>query len=290
MATEGARVLPRWLRKPVRLMRRLLDGDIKVPRHTETLGMVTVIGAAILYGSIQGGQFQSGFETLTARAGLAVREIEIKGNVYVRPDEVFAAIGLNGQRSLLSIRPGEARDALTAHDWIASASIRKQYPGKLIVVIDEKRPFALWQTGRTLSAIEADGTIIGDVEQRAVGALPLLVGAGAPDAAPSFLDRIARETWLSNRVHAHVRVGERRWDLKLQNGMTVMLPESGLKEALARLKTLDLDYSVLERDLESVDLRLDDRTVMALRSQSNEARNADLKSRGLEPRVAEGAI
>lgn len=290
MATDGLRVLPRFLRKPVRLARRLLIGDVRIPRFAETLGMVAVIGGAALYGSVQGGQFQTGFETLTARAGLAVREIEINGNVHVRPQEVFAAIGLTGQRSLLAITPSGAREALSGHDWIKDADIRKEYPGKLVVTITEKRPFALWQTGRTIFAIEADGTVIGEVGTRPIGALPLLVGDGAPDAAPAFLDRIARAPWLAAQVHAHVRVGERRWDLRLQNGMTVMLPQNGLDDALARLEAMDADYAVTQRDLASIDLRLEDRTVMALRADAMDARNADLKDRGIEPRTVEGAI
>ncbi|TIP77213.1 MAG: cell division protein FtsQ, partial [Mesorhizobium sp.] len=69
--------------------------------------------------------------------------------------------------------------------------------------------------------------------------LPLIVGTGAPAKAPDFLARIKKYPELAARVKGYIRIGERRWDLKLENGITVKLPEDGEDRAIADLVRMD---------------------------------------------------
>jgi cell division protein FtsQ len=57
-------------------------------------------------------------------------------------------------------------------------------------------------------------------------------------------------------------VAERRWNLQLRGGMSVMLPEGHEAVAIDRLMTLQQDHALLDRPLEVVDLRLPDRLVL----------------------------
>ena len=61
---------------------------------------------------------------------------------------------------------------------------------------------------------------------------------------------------------AAVRVGERRWNLQLNNGADVMLPEGHEVAALDRLVQLQQDHALLDRPLVAVDMRLPDRLVL----------------------------
>jgi cell division protein FtsQ len=64
---------------------------------------------------------------------------------------------------------------------------------------------------------------------------------------------------------ALVRVGERRWNLQLKNGITIMLPEGHEAAALARLGTLQTDQALLDRPLVFIDMRLPDRLAVRAR-------------------------
>ncbi len=96
----------------------------------------------------------------------------------------------------------------------------------------------------------------------AFGDLPLVVGAGAPEAATALLDALAAQPTLKPRVMAAVRVGERRWNLRMKNGTDVMLPEGADAPALARLAELQAADALLDRPLAVVDMRLPDRLVV----------------------------
>ena len=277
---EEARVLPKLLRRPVRFFSRLLSGDVVIPKNAEGIGCAAIISAAILYGSILGGQFGSAVETLTAKSGFAVSEIEIAGNTHTTARDVYDALGLAERRSLISMDATEARQALTQLPWVGTARIAKVYPDKLDIEIEERDAFAVWQQGEALTVVEQDGSVIGgyaaDVR---LAALPLLVGKGAAALGSDFIDDVASFADIAPRVRAYIRVGTRRWNLRLDNGMTIQLPEKGVDEALQRLTIMQADLGVMDRDLAGIDLRFEDRTVFALTENARNSRDAFVKAR-----------
>lgn len=274
------RVLPKLLRRPHRFFNRLLRGDILVPKYAEGILMVTVIGSGILYGSLVGGQFAQAVDAITAKAGLAVSEIEISGNTHTGVSDIFSALDLEGQRSLISIAPLAARDALRQLPWVAEARIAKIYPDKLKIDITERDAFAVWQQGDALTVIEKDGSVIGGYAADAqTSALPFLVGKGAAKTGANFIVQVARFDDVAKRVRAYIRVGTRRWDLRLDNGMTIRLPENDVEEALDRLIAMQAQLGILDRDLAAIDLRLKDRTVFALTENALAERDKFVKAR-----------
>ena len=69
-----------------------------------------------------------------------------------------------------------------------------------------------------------------------------------------------------------IRVAERRWDLRLENGITIRLPEIGEDAAIAEVLRLDREDGLLSRDIAAVDLRLEDRLVIRLTPEALERR------------------
>ena len=92
----------------------------------------------------------------------------------------------------------------------------------------------------------------------AFATLPLVVGPGAPENAAALLDQLAAQPALRSRVVAAVRVGERRWNLRLNNGADVLLPEGAEVAAMARLMELQSSQALLDRPLQMLDMRLPD--------------------------------
>ncbi|MDZ7824553.1 MAG: cell division protein FtsQ/DivIB [Ahrensia sp.] len=165
----------------------------------------------------------------------------------------------------MSIDAAEAKLSLSKLPWVESARISKIYPDKLEIEIEERAAFALWQQGEAVTVIQADGKVIGGYAADArLAALPLLVGKGAEEEGRVFIDQVARYQDVAARVKAYIRVGTRRWDLRLDNGMTIRLPASGVDHALGRLTAMQAELGVFERDLAAIDLRVSDRTVFAL--------------------------
>ena len=158
------------------------------------------------------------------------------------------------------------RARLEGLSWVESATVERRLPGTLVVRLTERRPFALWQHQGRFVLIDRAGARVAEQDvtrdAAAFSQLPLVVGAGAPERAAGLLDQLAAQPDLKARVVAAVRVGERRWNLRLANGADVLLPEGAEAKAMARLMELHAAQALLDRPLQSFDLRLPDRMVV----------------------------
>ncbi len=119
--------------------------------------------------------------------------------------------------------------------------------------------------------IAADGTVIDQMRDGRFADLPLVVGDEANLRTKEYLALLEAAGPLKDRIRAGTLVSGRRWTLKL-DGIDVRLPETGAREAVARLVKLEAESSLLEKDIIAVDLRLPDRVVVRLTEEGAAAR------------------
>jgi cell division protein FtsQ len=279
-------ILPRWLRRPARLLGRLFSGDVTAPRYAATAMTAIFLSATGVYGAVIGGHGPSIVQAVTARSGFAVEDVRMAGNRETSDIDILEQLGLDGWTSLVGFDADAARERIAQMPWVASVSVRKIYPNALEVEIAEKVPLAIWQHGQQLSLIDGDGRIIVPYYNPRFASLPLLIGAGANERAGEFVARVRRTPELASHVKAFIRVADRRWDLRLENGVTIRLPEQGEDAAIAEIARLDRERSILSRDVVAVDMRLEDRLVVKLSPDAalrREAAVADQVKRAGKP-------
>ncbi len=280
-------VLPRPMRRIVRFCVSLATGRIAIPAHTGTASVFALFGVVGLYGMSLGGHAEDVAQATTSAAGFAIEKVLVSGNSETSEIDILQLLGLDGTTSLVSLDVEAARRKLTELPWVESAQVRKIYPRTIEVSLKERTAFGIWQQGSTLSLIEKDGSVIAPLRDNKFASLPLFVGRDAEHAAEAFLQEMEKWPDVRNRVRAYVRVASRRWDLHLDNGVVIKLPEEGVERALATLADFEAKESVLERDIASIDLRLADRTTIRLtegaaerRAQAVAAREKALKKAG----------
>jgi cell division protein FtsQ len=247
------------------LARRLL---LRRPILTLTLGLVMAGGAVGLFagGHVAKAILRAQADVMAPfnDAGFAVSDVTITGGERTSPESASAALALAKGGSIFGVRPDAARARLLMLPWVADAEVRRQFPDKVTVRLIEKRPFAIWKVGNELSVVERSGAVITKVQDNPFGHLPVIAGAGAPEAAAPMIDALAKQKAIQARLVAIERVGERRWDLHLSGGVTVRLPEEGWERQLLELERLIVEKGVLERDIEMIDLRYPDNYVFRL--------------------------
>ncbi len=225
-----------------------------------------VLGFATLYG-IQalgdGASLRERVGDVAASMGLRVTNVIVEGRSKTPEPMLRAALGIRPGEPILSYSLAEARQRLESIKWVETATVERRLPATIVVRLVERRPFAVWQSEGKFLLVDRDGDIVADSDVAAFsGQLPLVVGPGAPAAAAALMDMLATQPDLQKRVVAAVRVGERRWNLRMNNGADVMLPEGAEIQALAKLAELQASHSLLDRPLAVVDLRLPDRLVV----------------------------
>lgn len=259
------------VRKPIDRPARwkvLLRRQRKLLRPLLLLGVIAVAGVGfvgLVHNLGSGENFQEDFGQATARLGLRVEKVLVEGRQKTPEPLLRAALGLSRGDPLLTFSLADARARIESIHWVQSASVERRLPDTIVVQLQERRPFAVWQHDGRYVLIDRDGHLVTDSEVAAfANELPLIVGAGAPDAAAKLVDALSAQPSIQSRVVAAVRVGERRWNLRMNNGTDVLLPEGAVPQALAKLVQLQADHKLLDRPLLAIDLRLPDRLVVRL--------------------------
>lgn len=209
----------------------------------------------------------------TAKAGFRVEEVLVTGRVQTDGPALLSALGVGRGDPIFALDPEAARRAIEALPWVRRVTVERRLPDSIRVRIEERRPMALWQHEQKLKLIDDVGSVLADRDLGAYAGLPLVVGADAPRHAPRFLAMLAAHPAVRQRVAAAVRVGGRRWDLRLSNGIAVRLPEEDVGGALQRLEMLAQRDRVFERDIIAIDLRLGDRLIIQTSPVASERRH-----------------
>ena len=215
--------------------------------------------AAVLYGLVAGGHAVRIADAGLSAIGLGIESVTVTGNGETAQFAVLEKLELDPGASLPGYDADAARLRISQLPWVLDVTVRKVYPGILAVSLREKLPFALWQHEDAIAVIDRDGEPIVAFDDPRFSNLPLLVGAGANQRAADFLQNLAAYDSIASRLRAAVLVAERRWNLVLDNGITVKLPENDPFAAVAELAALDQREKLLSRAVSIVDLRLEDR-------------------------------
>ena len=273
----GARALRR-ISRPVRSSFIGVCGR-SIPRHAGLVAAALFLGGSIGYGAVKGGHVPvivdtlvNVRETMANAAGFRITTVSVSGEKHLTSADILAAAGVRLDVSLLFLDADAARLRLKAMPWISEAAVRKLYPDRVEITLTEREPFAVWQVAGRISVISREGTVIAPLSGTEFASLPLVVGPGCGLRAGEFLTLLDRYPDIRDRVRASILVGERRWNLRLRNGIDIMLPESGVEAALELVSRLDRDKQLLSRDIAAVDLRLPDRVSVRLSDEAALAR------------------
>ena len=251
----------------------VLHKDLALRIGVLALAAVLVAGGVQMRGGIAD-MAMAGVEAAStglASAGFGISAIDITGQALTSEARILGALDIAPGTSLLAFDAEAARQRLVDLPAVTDANIRKAYPDRLMVSVNERQPVARWTVDGTTWLVDSAGTKLVATASGANADLPLVIGQGAADDAAPIIRALGRYPDLGAGVVALSRIGDRRWDLLYGTGLRVQLPETGITHALKQLDALERDHAILERDLAVIDLRVPGSTLVRL----NPARDED---------------
>lgn len=199
-------------------------------------------------------------------AGFRVRSVTIQGTNRMDPAPVYR-IALNSRTTALPlVDVAGIRDKLLGFGWVKDARVSRRYPDTLVIDIVERTPAALWQHGQRLSLIDAEGHVLDQVPVTRMPDLPLLMGAGANSHARGLDRLLSSVPTIQAQLVSASWIGQRRWDLAVQTGEIIALPEgeAAAADALAKFAEKDKAAGLLGRGIERFDLRIPGKMIARL--------------------------
>jgi cell division protein FtsQ len=210
--------------------------------------------------------------------GLKVETLTVQGATPMAQNDIIKAADLSKDEPILHLDLAALRARVENVGWVKSAKVVRLLPNTVVIAVTQRQTLAVWQhDGRSL-VIDSDGHAIPEADPARFADLPLVVGEGADQAAPSILPIVKSRPRLVERLDALVRVDDRRWDLRTKDGALIQLPADGEAAALDRLDRLDEQSRILDLGFSRIDLR--DPDLVAVRPRDSAPAPGQLVANG----------
>jgi cell division protein FtsQ len=265
------------MRKSIHLPRHWSAAKVERLARGRSIGFLMRMTAFVLlamtiwHGAVRGGHLANEDSPwpklsgqLSSLVGMAADDIRITGLNHQSSNMVLAAVGVKPGGSLIGFDAAAARATLEGLDWVASANVQLLFPNQLEIEVAERVPFAVWQKGGNYYVIDKTGAAMSSLNPSQLPALPLVTGPGAEKAAEALVNQLEATPDLMLKLYAAARVGQRRWNLYFDHGVTALLPDKDEGEALARLQELEQRHGLLSKGVKTVDLRFSDRVIIGV--------------------------
>jgi cell division protein FtsQ len=190
-----------------------------------------------------------------AGLGFRLAEVHLQGASPASQKEILEAAAVTPGVPILGLDLNAIRARVERVAWVDHARVIRLLPDTLVIAVQQRPLMAVWQHGGRFDVVAADGRIDPTVDPRHFAALPRIIGPGANLEAVKLLPTLAQRPVLMSRIKAIRRVDERRWDLLMTGGGTVLLPDTDEAAALDRLVRLDRAAHILDLGLARIDLR-----------------------------------
>jgi cell division protein FtsQ len=229
------------------------------------------------YGLWLSGEWRPTVDALTSAVGFSIGSIEIRGLAEADSTEISDRIDVTQASSLLMLDAEKARARIAEIPWVSDVTVKKLYPNRIVVTLEERTPYALWQDDGRIRVVDKTGAVMSDTLQPRHAGLPLVVGAGADKRVREAVALMESAPSIRARIRAAVLVAERRWNLITVDGIEILLPEDRPEVALARVADLQGTKKLLDRDLVVVDTRVPERLFVRLSDAAATARKEQMR-------------
>ena len=204
--------------------------------------------------------FNNYFFDLTKKLGFKLEEIEVVGYKNSNLKHNLSFLLLYEEKPILALKKKKIINKIEEDPWIKNIIIKTKLPNKILLIIIEKEPIAIWQYGGILYLIEQNGDVIIKYENSSKDEdLMHVVGVDANLFANYLIEELNKDLDLKYKVRSATMYGRRRWDLNLEEGIKVKMPEKDFSNAYSYLIKLHSENKLFGKKYKVLDLRNKDK-------------------------------
>ncbi len=193
---------------------------------------------------------------LRAKQILRYEDLIIQGRPKTDVNEIINAISAEKGSNILNINIKIARQKLLNLPWVKNAVVEKRLPSTIYVALLERKPIALWQFNNKVYLIDEEGErITANYNESEFQNYIYLVGENANIYARKLISNLQVHEDLKTRVRAALRFGNRRWDLVLDQNITIKMPEINFDKAYDYINKLHKKGKLFDNNYRVIDLR-----------------------------------
>ncbi len=163
------------------------------------------------------------------------------------------------------------KDDIMKNPWIKSVVVVKKLPNTINILIEKKKPIAIYQKNDNFFLVSKEGDIITSIKDKENYNFPIITGENSPKNIDNMLSIIDKFYVVKKKLNSLSFVRNRRWDLIVSSGIIVKLPEENIEHALEILSIILKEYNINRNTVKYIDLRIPENIIlggMKLKSES----------------------
>ena len=214
------------------------------------------------------------FYKITGIESGIISKITIKGNDKISDQEIINIIKDIEAKSLIKNKENfqplihDIIDEIRIRiPWITKIRINRKLPNELDIIVEEFQPFAILQNGEKSFLVDNSGNNIFYNKNDKYQDLLIISGQDAIRNIASLFNILSTNNFIINDIYSASWVGKRRWDITLNNGLIIKLPEEGVYKAWQKLNEL-INISGFTINLEIIDLRIKDKIYLKYKDKT----------------------
>ena len=197
------------------------------------------------------------YRKIIERPEFMLSALSIQGSSDSLNAEIREILGLNFPISSFDLDLADLRKRVLSLPPVETAEVRLEGGSILHVKVKEKVPALLLKDDTGIHVLNKNGDYIRPLLSTEYGSkLPVITGEGAQKAAAEAFILFSALYDKLDEVRGLVLVGGRRWNIVLNSGQVIMLPEKKSEQAVQKILILDKAEKILSRDIAVFDFRL----------------------------------
>lgn len=195
---------------------------------------------------------------LTVKAGFKLENVLISGQKNTKLESIVNVLNKDGS-PILALNLQNIKDSLEKNPWVKHAVVARKLPNTISIHLFERQPIAIWQMNQKLYLIDDEGVQITSEDIEKFPLLLHVVGSDANTYARQLISDLSNHLEIKQKVLSAVRYGERRWNLNLEQNITVKMPETNFAQALDYISELYQSNKLFDQNYKTLDLRAADK-------------------------------
>ena len=148
------------------------------------------------------------------------------------------------------------RHLFLAKNQIKDVSVSYDYNGRISIKITEKEPIALWHHDGKYFLVDIEGDVIDYYNEKHNLQQPILIiGNEIKGNVAEVLNLLQKYTFFATNIQSIQYISGRRWNLYLNNGVSIKLPAENIEAALQIAQLILNKYKYHDR-IAHIDLRI----------------------------------
>ncbi|MBE6447269.1 MAG: FtsQ-type POTRA domain-containing protein [Alphaproteobacteria bacterium] len=196
-----------------------------------------------------------------------IRKVEFDGNDKVPEALLYKVSGIKYHSDIFSVSVQDVKSKLENIAWIKSVEVQRKLPDTFYIRVTEREPIAILQSKYKLYLLDNQGKVLEHDGIGDFGNLPIVIGDGSEKNAQHLLFVLNQFPKIRKQLVCATFIGKRRWNIKINRGIIVKLPEKHLKHAISVLEEISDDNGFFKEEIVEIDLRMLDRVVIKKKNE-----------------------